>query len=192
MNKFMTLCAFATVAAASTVNAQGFFDPPSKPFTLYSTFSNDGYSANRGVFFTVSSNLPANSYHWTNDMPANATLQWDLRENGIVVDTQFSNTGGGGLLDYSVGGSGFLMTTGNQYDLALTHNDNGVGNYFYAYDPAAFGDAPFNVGVITVTDGHLGNDGSNFVMPRMGINVPGPASAALLGLGGLVATRRRR
>ncbi len=188
MKTLLCVCAFATVAAASTANAQGWFDPPGFPFQHYTSNSNDGYSSNRGDFFSVSANLNANSYHWTNDMPAGVTLTWELRENGVIVHTTTSSTGAGGLLDYSAAGSGYLMTPGNTYDIAVQHTANGVRNFFYNWN----GSPQFPVGVITVIDGHLGNNGSNTVAPRMGINVPGPAAVALLGIGGLVATRRRR
>lgn len=191
--KAMAFVASAAVAAStSQLCAQGWFDPPGKPFMLYTLNSNDGYSASRGVLFNVSEPLVADTYWWTNNMPAEVFLTWELREDGVTVDTAVSETGGGGFTDYFAVGGGYTLMPGHDYELSISHNANAVANYFYDYDPFFFGDPPFAVGVITVFDGTQGHDASNFVMPRMGINVPAPGAGALMGLGLLVASRRRR
>jgi hypothetical protein len=189
----------SAAAAVSAVHAQGFFDPPGKSFDLYSQDFNDGYNegyGGRGVLFTVDEPFRAETYWWTNQVPQGTQLTWRLFEDGIVVDQRTSSALDGGLTDHRVG-TDFVLTPGHQYDLNIKHEaEQGTANYFYAYDPALFGDAPFNVGVIKVSDGELGGPGGtdNFVMPRMGIDsaVPAPASVGLLGLAGLAAARRRR
>lgn len=200
MSKFAFASAvLAAASAVTSVNAQGFFDPPGKTFDFYTQDFNDGYNngyGGRGVLFTVSAPLRAETYWWTNQVPQGTQLTWRLFEDGNVVDTRTSNALDGGLYDHRVT-TDYLLTPGHQYDLNIKHEaEIGTRNYFYAYDPNFFGDAPFNVGVIKVSDGELGGPfgGDNFVMPRMGIDaaVPAPGAAALLGLAGLSAARRRR
>jgi hypothetical protein len=195
MRSFTFASVAAIAAATSSVSAQGWFDPPGKSFDLYSLDFNDGYNdgyGGRGVLFTVSEPLRADTYWWTNQVPEGTTLNWRLFENGVVVDELNSSALDSILMDHRVP-TDYILTPGNQYRLNIRHQaEAGTANYFYAYDPAFFGDAPFNVGVVTVTDGEMGGDASNFVMPRMGITaIPAPATAGLLGLAALAARRRR-
>lgn len=196
MSKYAIVSAIlAAAAAVSTVNAQGFFDPPGKSFDLYTTDFNDGYNAGyggRGVLFTVDKPLQANTYWWSNQVPAGTQLTWRLFEDGNVVDQQVSFAVDSGLTDHRVV-TNYLLQPGHQYDLNIMEEaEQGTANYFYNYDGAY--DAPFNAGVIRITDGELGGPfgGGNTVMPRMGINVPTPGVAGLLGLAGLASSRRRR
>lgn len=189
--------ASACLGMSGAAHAQGFFDPPGKSFDLYSTDFNDGYNTGyngRGVLFTVDEPIVATTYWWTNQVPIGTQLTWRLFEDGVVVDTQVSVTIDGGLADHRTP-TNFQFQPGKVYDLNIMHEaEAGTANYFYGYDPAFFGDAPFNTGVFRIFDGELGGPGGtdNFVMPRFGIDVPTPGAGALLTLAGLAAARRRR
>jgi hypothetical protein len=96
---------------------------------------------------------------------------------------------------FTNGGSGFYFFTG------LLSNVNLVGAEFNGSDGGAFdmdlpGDAPYNGALVQL---FLDTNGGFFTQDFDGISVqldgeilPTPGSVALLGLAGLVTTRRRR
>ena len=132
MSKFAFASAIlAAASAVSSVNAQGFFDPPGKTFDLYTVDFNDGYNngyGGRGVLFTVDAPFRAETYWWTNQVPQGTELTWRLFEDGNVVDTRTSNALDGGLYDHRVAND-FVLTPGNQYDHNFTHEpEDGTAN----------------------------------------------------------------
>jgi len=98
--------------------------------------------------------------------------------------------GDGGSLLAGVGVYDFVSAAGNG-----TWNDFGFGDTAPAgtYDADSWVDGPFGAGTwsIVLADDANGDDGAVGSI-RVDYTIPAPASVALLGLGGLVAARRRR
>lgn len=204
MNKAISasvvLCAMAMTGAAS---AEVLGDPPNVALQNFSSNSNDGYSSFRGVVFRADQNFTINDVGWWNDMPQGVTLNFELWQagqfpgqvtnGGQLLATASMQTSLAGLVAHqAVLNQPVQASAGTTYLVRVSHNGDGLNNWFYNYDNSD-PNGGFAVGRVTVLDGTLGGGTGNTVMPKMEINeIPAPGAAALLALGGIAAGRRRR
>lgn len=198
----LVVCGLAAAAMADGTNFP--LDVANGTFQLFTTNSNDGYSSFRGVVFTADAAVDLSGASlWTeaNSQTLNATFElWSVTQtsgnvlNGATLERTF-NAQLSGDLGFHGGkwDTVFTTTPGQSYLIRAGYQEAANQNWFFSFDPVFFGDTPVDLGDFTVIDGTLGGDTSNFVMPLMGLQVvPAPSGLALLGLGGLMATRRRR
>jgi hypothetical protein len=195
MRRFLVIAAIGVLCVPLALG-DWLLDPPGKTLTLYSSNSNDGYSASRGVVFTATSATPIAGIGYYNDVGAGGSATVELWE-GVSLN---GNTGGtlvasgtaniGGPLGWFNIPVAYNLLANTNYEIDITYSFSAAGNYFYAYDPAMFGDPPFTVGPFDVVDGTMGHNTGNFVMPRMDL-VAVPEPAGLLLLGALALLRRR-
>jgi len=194
--KKLLLVSLLCLAIAPVALAQPWIlDPPGKPLKLYSSNSNDGYSASRGVVFTAQSAFTMTSFGYYNNVGNGGLAGVELWE-GVNLN---GNTGGTMVASGSANVSGPLawydvamnynLKANTNYEALFRYTYASAENYFYDYDPVLFGDPPFTVGPVKVVDGTQGRNTSNFVMPRFRI-IPEPSSLALVGLATLLLRRR--
>jgi len=130
------------------------------------------------------------AHSWASD------IELVLTSPGGDVFTITDDNGSGVLL----GDGGSLLAGTARYDFVMaagngTWNDFAFGDSAPAgtYDADSWFDGPFAAGTwsISLADDAGGDDGAAGRI-EIAYTVPAPASLALLGLGGLAATRRRR
>jgi hypothetical protein len=199
----LKICLAAATAALVAVSVQAQTIPldPGKPLKHYSSNSNDGYSSYRGVVFSADEAfqvLGADLYtKATNTL--NATFElWEIATtHGYVLGNAnlvgSFNAQLSGDLDFHGGkfNTPIDMMAGQAYLLRVGYSEAADENWFFDFDPDYFGDPPVDIGPVTIIDGTLGGDTSNYVMPFMDLQIPAPGALALLGLAGLVTRRRR-
>lgn len=194
----------APLACAGLVKADGelLLMDPLTPFSLYTTNSNDGYSSFRGMVFTANEAGFYNGaalYTWSaNGLNATFELYSIITTVGNVLDGATLLRSASGLISGPLGFHGLkfddiTLVANQDYLLRVGYQEAADENWFYDFDPVVFGDAPVDIGPITLIDGTLGGNTSNFVAPYLALQiVPAPGVLALLGLAGLAGTRRRR
>jgi hypothetical protein len=195
------LAAAAVAFVAANVQAQNIPLDPGKVLKHYSSNTNDGYSSYRGVVFTADEAFQVlGADLWTKaSNPLNATFELyeivvtngNVLQGATLVDSFNAALAGdigfhGGDFDAPVN-----MDAGQDYLLRVGYSEPADENWFFDFDPDYFGDPPVDIGPVTLIDGTLGGDTSNYVMPYMNLRVPAPGALALLGLAGLVTRRRR-
>ncbi|MEM9166710.1 MAG: hypothetical protein AAGB48_06765 [Planctomycetota bacterium] len=188
MSKFLMAAALA--GSAGLASAQSF--------SFNADIENFGDPA--ANVFSVDFNLPAIdsidsieielAHSWSNDLDLVLTGPggeiFDITsDNGVSV-----NLGDGGSLLTGVALYTFVEAAGNGSWADFGFDVDAPGG---TYDAETWVSGPFGGGLwnITLDDDANGDDGA---VGRVTINytIPAPASAALLGLGGLAAARRRR
>ncbi len=139
---------------------------------LFTSNSNDGYSAARGTVFTANANFSVSGASlWTNEIngtPIVAT--WNLWQttsypgnvNGVLLATAnvtWNVDLGTTFYDVTLP-SAVNLVAGARYHIEVRFNEPAEENWFYNYNIGTN-----NVGLVTVEDGTLGGDTSNTVMP---------------------------
>ena len=202
------ICALAFVVAplacAGLVKADGILLPldPLTNFMLYSQNTNDGYSSFRGMVFIADEALAYNGAALFTASSNGLNVTFELYEIFTTVGNVLNGANlvrsTSGLLQGSLGFHGLkfddiTLIPDQAYLLRVGYEEAADENWFYDFDPVVFGDLPVDIGPVTLIDGTLGGDTSNFVAPPLALQiVPAPATLALLGLAGLAGVRRRR
>ena len=203
----VALAASAFVATGALADGIEFpLDPDqpgeNNPLILYSNNTNDGYSSFRGMVFTANEDVLINGAalftQATNPLGATFELYTVVATNGNVLagatlERQVRAELQGDLGFHGTKFDPFVLIEGDSYLLRVGYSEAADENWFNDFDPNFFGDPPVDLGPVTLIDGTLGGDTSNFVAPFMALQiVPAPGALALLGAAGLVARRRRR
>lgn len=202
------ICALAFVVAplacAGLVKADGILLPldPGTNFMLYSTNSNDGYSSFRGMVFIADEAVAYNGAALFTKSTGGLNATFELYEifttvGNVLAGANLVRSASGllqGPLDFhGLKFADITLTPGQAYLLRVGYGEAAQENWFYDFDPVVFGDPPVDIGPVTLIDGTLGGNTSNFVAPPLALQiVPAPAALALLGLAGLAGMRRRR
>ncbi len=139
---------------------------------LYTTNTNDGYSAARGTVFIANSNITVSGAGlWTNAINGTPIVTtWQLWQtsnypgnvNGALLATAnvtWNVDLGTTFYDVSLP-SPVNLVAGTRYHIEVQYNESVEENWFYNYDIGTN-----NVGLVTVEDGTLGGDTGNTVMP---------------------------
>jgi len=175
---------------------------PLTPFMLYSENTNDGYIGFRGMVFTadVAGSYNGAALYTMSSNGLNATFNlWEINTTvgdvlaGANLVRSVNGVLQGGLGFHGLKFDAITLTAGQDYLLQVGYEEAANENWFFDFDPVTFGDAPVDIGPITLIDGTLGGNTANFVAPYLALQiVPAPGVLALLGLAGLAGTRRRR
>jgi hypothetical protein len=172
---------------------------PGVALTAFTSNSNDGYSAGRGMWFQANNALTVTGAGFFNGFSDDDSFTMNL----WTADNTGSNLHVSNLGSFTIGSpapgdhyvngsfsSSIGLSAGSFYYLEVVSGASFDTNYFYNWNGPGV-----NIGDVTVLDGGLGNDLGNTVAPGLQLDieaVPEPASFAVLGLGALALLRRRR
>lgn len=172
----------AAIALGGGVTVQAVADEipldPGTEFRLFTQNTNDGYASFRGMVFTANENLTLDSlglYTKKASGALNATFEvWKVVVTRGDVHQGATKIGQGtgqltGALEFHNLDldAPVALVAGSHYHVRVGYPDAAEENWFYEFDPVFFGDPPVNIGPVTLIDGTLGSDTSNFVAPFM-------------------------
>jgi hypothetical protein len=203
----LAVLGLAAVASGQARAGQVVFVPPNDTTGhVFTTNSNDGWSAGRGDVFQMSANTTIDSVGVYQDL-TNVLLSYKILEVTTTVGDLLpgstvlrsgsgtATTSGLQFIDFSV--APLTLLAGHDYEIAFSFAGASNQNFFYNNQNIPFNQASFNF-----IDGTQADETSNSVMPAIRVNtpdtnvVPEPAtvvSAGIAGLTGLgLALRRRR
>ncbi len=188
MRTFAIAVALGGITTGVLAEGENFpLDVDNGAFRLYTTNSNDGYNSARGVVFTVDESFVVNGASlWTQaSSPLNTTFELYSIETttGDVLSTAVLERSFRASLEGDLGFHGgkwdeIELRRGQSYLVRVLYEEAADENWFFDFDPVFFGDPPVDLGPVTVIDGTLGGNTSNFVMPLMGLQIPGDDCAA--------------
>lgn len=195
----VALATFGTAANAASVT---FIPPSDLVGQVYTTNSNDAYSAGRGVVFTPTSAFTLNSVGIFQNL-TNVTLSYSVQ----AATATSGVTGPGTVLRF---GSALISTTGLEwidfsfadlnlasgtaYNVAFFFAGNSNQNFFYNQSGAE----PYAQPGFSNIDGFSSYNTRNFVLPAIRLNgdtgaVPEPATWLMMVAGfGLIGASLRR
>ncbi len=180
--KFTLTAAVAAGALASAANANLFFESENNNTAAAANFL--GSYTQPGDSFAVDGRLAVGDVDW---------FSFTVTHTAQIVASAF------GVPNSSVGDAVMTLVAGDGTTIIEQDDDDGVALF-----PSLEAIVPAGTYYLVLSqfpdfdlDGLNDNTGNpvdqNFRYKiAVGLNIPGPASAALLGMGGLVAVRRRR
>jgi hypothetical protein len=204
----LALASLTMLLGVAAASAQTIFVPPNDPTGMvFTTNSNDGWAASRGIVFQVGTTTTVSSIGLWQNLTA-MTVNYEIDQTTGVS----GNVGAGktilrsGSGTFTTAGLQFIvfsiapitLTAGNFYQIRFDFAGLSNQNFFYNNGNVSFSQAGFNL-----IDGTQADDASNSVMPRIEIqaSIPAPIPAlsptalallALLVLGASIALLPRR
>jgi len=188
----------ALVSLSASALATTFVPPNDTVGSVWTTNTNDGWAAGRGITFQVASATTITSVGLYEDL-TNINLSWKINDFNSQA-TVFGS--GGGLvttrglqwIDYS---TSLTLLPGTLYQLEFSFNGNGNQNFFYNNNNVLWSQGGFNL-----LDGTQAGGAGNFVVAAFRVNdstqsVPDSAAtvillgASMLGLASFAKRARR-
>lgn len=200
---FIAAAALAVCSIASQAAAIAFVPPNDTTGQVFTTNSNDAWSAGRGIGFTVAGNQTLSSVGLRQNLRGInlgygvyeiSSLTGNFSKNAVLASgSSLTTTSGLDWVDFSF--ADITLTSSKNYLIEFSFTGNSQQNFFYNNRNVAW-----NQGNFRSLEGTSSNGFGNFVVGAFRVNgavvnaVPEPGALALIGVafaGMLVAGRRK-